>query len=116
MFTDLKEYQDITKIYNESVNISDEQRAMNKLFAEENINEVLGLKLLAKGAVKANRGILKNIVKGKKFSKTATTAVKDTFKGAKSGIGSMLNKAKPFAKKAAKALGTGLLSGVFLPV
>ena len=154
MFKDLKEYQDITKIYNESVNISDEQRAINKLFAEENftleeidyleenfdtiweeelepiiieelyesieqietlteenINEVLGLKLLAKGAMKANRGILKNIVKGKKFSKTATTAVKDTFKGAKSGIGSMLNKAKPFAKKAAKALGTGLLMG-----
>ncbi len=154
MFTDLKEYQDITKIYNESVNISDEQRAINKLFAEENftleeidyleenfdtiweeelepiiieelyesveqietlteenINEVFGLKLLSKGAMKANRGILKNIVKGKKFSKTATTAVKDTFKGAKSGIGSMLNKAKPFAKKAAKALGTGLLMG-----
>jgi len=35
MFKDLKEYQDITRIYNESVNISEEQRAINKLFQEE---------------------------------------------------------------------------------
>ncbi len=35
MFKDLKEYQDITRIYNESVNISEEQRAINKLFREE---------------------------------------------------------------------------------
>ena len=35
MFKDLKEYQDITRIYNESVNISEEQRAINKIFIEE---------------------------------------------------------------------------------
>ena len=35
MFKDLKEYQDITRIYNESVNISEEQRAINKLFQDE---------------------------------------------------------------------------------
>ena len=34
MFKDLKEYQDITRIYNESVNISEEQRAINKAIAE----------------------------------------------------------------------------------
>ena len=35
MFKDLKEYQDITRIYNESVNISEEQRAINNIFIEE---------------------------------------------------------------------------------
>ena len=34
MFKDLKEYQDITRIYNESVNISEEQRAINKAIEE----------------------------------------------------------------------------------
>ena len=32
MFKDLKEYQEITRIYHESVNISEEQRAINKAF------------------------------------------------------------------------------------
>ena len=35
MFKDLKEYQEITRIYNESVNISEEQRAINNIFIEE---------------------------------------------------------------------------------
>ena len=35
MFKDLKEYQEITQIYNDSVNISEEQRAINKIFSEE---------------------------------------------------------------------------------
>ena len=34
MFKDLKEYQEITRIYHESVNISEEQRAINKAIAE----------------------------------------------------------------------------------
>jgi len=34
MFQDLKEYQDIIRIYNESVNISEEQREINKIFVE----------------------------------------------------------------------------------
>ena len=34
MFQDLKEYQDLTRIYNESVNISEEQKEINKLFLE----------------------------------------------------------------------------------
>ena len=34
MFKDLKEYQEITRIYHESVNISEEQRAINKMIAE----------------------------------------------------------------------------------
>ena len=35
MFKDLKEYQEITQIYHDSVNISEEQRAINKIFIEE---------------------------------------------------------------------------------
>ena len=34
MFKDLKEYQEITKIYHDSVNISEEQREINKIFVE----------------------------------------------------------------------------------
>ena len=39
MFRDLKEYQDITKIYQESVNISDEERKINSLISEANFSE-----------------------------------------------------------------------------
>ena len=35
MFKDLKEYQEITQIYHDSVNISEEQREINRLFLEE---------------------------------------------------------------------------------
>ena len=154
MFKDLKEYQDITRIYNESVNISEEQRAINKLFqeedftleeldyleenfdtiweeyfepeiidelcedvehvrslTEENINEVLGLKLLAKGAIKASRGLRKaniGIVKGLKGAKTVA---KDTFKGAKGFAGDTMKKIAPFAGKVAKTIGKGALLG-----
>ena len=104
MFKDLKEYQDISQIYHDSVNISEEQRAINKIFIEEGftseeiewleenfdelwenelaqytqdcivecydgqdlteeqiqqIDEVLGLKLLAKGITKAAPAISK---------------------------------------------------------
>ncbi len=154
MFKDLKEYQDITKIYNESVNISEEQRAISKLFqeedftleeldyleenfdtiweeyfepeiidelcedeehvqslTEENINEVIGLKLLAKGALKASRGLRKaniGIVKGaRKLAKAGKTAVKDTMSGA-AGFG---KKIAPFATKVAKTIGKGALLG-----
>ena len=35
MFADLKEYQDLTRIYNESVNISEEERQLEKFIEEE---------------------------------------------------------------------------------
>ena len=128
MFKDLKEYQDITRIYNESVNISEEQRAINKLFQEEDftleeldyleenfdelweeyfqpeiiaelcedvehvqtlteeqLDEALFLKTLAKGALKASRGLRKaniGLVKGtRKLAKAGKTAAKDTMAG-----------------------------------
>ena len=39
MFRDLKEYQDIIQIYNDSVNISEEQRRFNRLFDEQEFTE-----------------------------------------------------------------------------
>ena len=154
MFKDLKEYQDITRIYNESVNISEEQRAINKLFQEEDftleeldyleenfdelweeyfqpeiitelcedvehvqtlteeqLDEVLFLKTLAKGALKASRGLRKaniGLVKGtRKLAKAGKTAVKDTMAGA----ASFGKKIAPFAGKVAKTIGKGALLG-----
>ena len=158
MFNDLKEYQDITTIYNQSVNISEEQRAINKLFqeenftleeldyleenfdtiweeyfvpeilyelcedeehidslTEENLQEIAGLRTIGKLALKANRGMLKNIVKNKKAAAKAVsagkTAIGDTFKGAKSLAGNVLKKVAPFAGKVAKTIGKGALLG-----
>ena len=178
MFKDLKEYQEITKIYHDSVNISEEQRAINKIFIEEGftseeiewleenfdelwenelaqytqdcivecyegqdlteeqiqqIDEVLGLRMLAKGITKAapvlskglrkaNVGIKKGIkAVGKKISgatKAVKTGVKDTAAGAVSLGKSALKKVGGAIKKAAPIIGTGALlgTGAALPV
>ena len=174
MFKDLKEYQDITRIYNESVNISEEQRAINKIFSEEDftpeeidyleenwdelwenelaqytqecivesfegqnlteeqvqqLDEVLGLKMLAKGALKANKaaggigkalkGGIKSAKKGiSKGLKTAKTAVGDTLRGAGSVAKSAMKKVGGAIKKAAPIIGKGALlaTGAALPV
>ena len=171
MFKDLKEYQDITRIYNESVNISEEQRAINKIFVEEGftveelnyleenwdelwenelaqftqecivesfegqnlteeqvqqLDEVLGLKLLAKGITKAapvvskglrkaNIGIKKGLKSvGKKVTggaKAVGTGIKDTARGALSVGKSALKKVGGAIKKAAPIIGKGALLG-----
>ena len=171
MFKDLKEYQDITQIYLDSVNISEEQRAINKIFAEEDftleeieyleenwdelwenelaqftqecivesfegqnlteeqiqqLDEVLGLKLLAKGLTKAGpaigRGLRKanvGITKGLKFvgkkltggAKAVKRGVGDTVRGAVSVGKSALKKVSGAIKKAAPIIGKGALLG-----
>ncbi len=167
MFKDLKEYQDITRIYNESVNISEEQRAINKIFIEEGftleeieyleenfndlwenelaqytqecidesfegqnlteeqvqqIDEVLGLKLAAKGitklAPKISKGLRAANVGIKKGLKSASTAIGDTAKGAASVGKSALSKVGGAIKKAAPIIGKGALlaTGAALPV
>ena len=178
MFKDLKEYQEITQIYNDSVNISEEQRAINKIFIEEDftseeiewleenfdelwenelaqftqeciaesfegqdlteeqiqqIDEVLGLKLLAKGITKAapiaskglrkaNIGIKKGIrAVSRKIGGTAKaikTGVKDTAAGAVSLGKSALKKGFGAIKKAAPIIGKGALlgTGAALPI
>ena len=181
MFKDLKEYQDITRIYNESVNISEEQRAINKIFIEEGftseeiewleenfdelwenelaqytqecivesfegqnlteeqvqqLDEVLGLGMAAKGIMKAAPAISKGLRKanvgikkglkavGKKVSggaKAIGTGIKDTARGAASvgksalkKVGGALKKAAPIAAKLALPLGAGaaLVGGI----
>ena len=178
MFKDLKEYQEITRIYNESVNISEEQRAINKIFLEEGftleeieyleenwdelwenelaqftqecivesfegqnlteeqiqqIDEVLGLKMLAKGITKAapavskglrsaNVGIKKGLRSvGKTLSggiKKLGTGIKDTASGALSVGKSALKKVGGVIKKAAPIIGKGALlgTGAALPI
>ena len=178
MFKDLKEYQEITQIYNDSVNISEEQRAINKIFIEEGftseeiewleenfdelwenelaqytqdcivecyegqdlteeqiqqIDEVLGLKLLAKGITKAapiaskglrkaNIGIKKGIrAVSRKIggaAKAVKTGVKDTAAGAVSLGKSALKKGFGAIKKPAPIIGTGALlgTGAALPI
>ena len=171
MFKDLKEYQEITQIYNDSVNISEEQRAINKIFIEEGftseeiewleenfdelwenelaqytqdcivetydnqelteeqiqqLDEVLGLKMLAKGITKAapvvskglrraNVGIKKGLkAVGKKVSggaKAIGTGIKDTARGAVSVGKSALKKVGGAIKKAAPIIGKGALLG-----
>ena len=178
MFKDLKEYQDITRIYNESVNISEEQRAINKIFIEEGftseeiewleenfdelwenelaqytqecivesfegqnlteeqvqqLDEVLGLGMAAKGIMKAAPAISKGLRKanvgikkglkavGKKVSggaKAIGTGIKDTAKGAMSVGKSAIKKVAGGIKKAAPIIGKGALlaTGAALPV
>ena len=178
MFKDLKEYQEITQIYHDDVNISEEQRAINKIFIEEGftseeieyleenfdelwenelaqftqeciaesfegqdlteeqiqqIDEVLGLKLLAKGITKAapiaskglrkmNVGIKKGLrAVGRKVggaAKAVKTGVKDTAAGALSVGKSALKKVGGAIKKAAPIIGTGALlgTGAALPI
>ena len=178
MFKDLKEYQEITQIYNDSVNISEEQREINKIFIEEGftseeieyleenfdelwenelaqftqeciaesfegqdlteeqiqqIDEVLGLKLLAKGITKAapiaskglrkaNIGIKKGIrAVSRKIggaAKAIKTGVKDTAAGAVSLGKSAIKKVAGGIKKAAPIIGTGALlgTGAALPI
>jgi len=178
MFKDLEEYQDITRIYNESVNISEEQRAINKIFIEEGftseeiewleenfdelwenelaqytqecivesfegqnlteeqvqqLDEVLGLGMAAKGIMKAAPAISKGLRKanvgikkgikavGKKVSggaKAIGTGIKDTARGAASVGKSALKKVGGAIKKAAPIIGKGALlaTGAALPV
>jgi hypothetical protein len=149
MFKDLKEYQEITQLYYDSVNISEEQRAINKIFieegftleeieyleenfdelwenelsglteecilesirednlTEEQLNEVLGLKMAAKLAKKAAPMVKKGI-------KAAKTGVKDTLSGAKEVAKSAIKKVGKVVKKAAPVLKK--IPGIALPV
>ena len=142
MFKDLKEYQEITQLYHDSVNISEEQREINKIFVEaeftaeeiqyldenfdelwerelatlteesvveslrqenlteEQLNEVLGLALAAKGA-KAMGGMVKKGIKAvaKRIPKNIKTGVKDIARGTKEVAKSAIKKVKPALKK-----------------
>ena len=107
MFKNLKEYQDITRIYNESVNISEEQRAINKAIAEagftdeeilyldENFDELweTELETLTEEIIAEQEQLDEMAATAAKVvaKKVAPKVVKGVTKGAK-GIGGMLKK------------------------
>ena len=133
MFKDLKEYQEITQLYHDSVNISEEQREINKLFLEadftaeeiqyldENFDELWDseFSILIKEEVSdlteeqinelvlpAALPLIKKGVKAvvKRIPKSIKTGVKDIASGAKTVAGKVINKAKPVLKKVGKVL------------
>ena len=143
MFKDLKEYQEITQLYHDSVNISEEQREINKLFFEadftaeeiqyldENLDELWDseFSILIKEEVSdlteeqinelvlpAALPLIKKGVKAvaKRLPTAVKTGVKDIASGAKTVAGNVINKAKPVLKKAVNVVKR--LPGVALPV
>ena len=125
MFKDLKEYQEITRIYHESVNISEEQRAINKAIAEagftdeeilyldENFDELweteletLTEEIIAEEQEQLDEmaGMVAKKVVGGVAKKVAPKVAKGVSKGAK-GIGGMLKKG---ISAVAKKLPTGV--------
>ena len=125
MFKDLKEYQDITRIYNESVNISEEQRAINKAIEEaeftpeeikyldENFDELWEseLETLTEEIIAEQEQLdeMAGVVARGVAKKLAPKAAKVAAKGAK-GIGGMIKKgisavAKKIPKGVKKAVG-----------
>ena len=118
MFKDLKEYQEITQLYHDSVNISEEQRAINTAIAEaeftaeeiqyldENFDEVwenelatLTEEVISDCLVEENltEEQLQEVVK-KLAPKAAKTAAK-AGAGAATGIGGMIKKGISAVKK-----------------
>ena len=121
MFQDLKEYQDLTRIYNESVNISEEQKEINKLFLEadftaeeiqyldENFDELWESEF----AILTEESIIESIKQ-----ENLTEEQLDEILGLRTGVklaGKLAKKAAPmlkkgveFAKKGIKSVKTGV--------
>ena len=142
MFKDLKEYQEITQIYHDSVNISEEQREINRLFLEEgftaeeiqyldeNFDEIWEneISILIKEEVsdlteeQINELVLPAMVgaaaKGiktvaKKLPTAVKTGIKDVASGAKTVATSAVKKVGNVVKKAAPVLKK--IPGIALP-
>ena len=142
MFKDLKEYQEITQLYHDSVNISEEQREINKLFLEadftaeeiqyldENFDELwesefsilikeeasdLTEEQINELVLPAALPLLKKGVKAvvKRIPKGVKTGIKDTLSGAKTVVKKAIDKAKPVVKKVGKVLKR--VPGIALP-
>ena len=142
MFKDLKEYQEITQLSHDSVNISEEQREINKLFLEadftaeeiqyldENFDELwesefsilikeeasdLTEEQINELVLPAALPLLKKGVKAvvKRIPKGVKTGIKDTLSGAKTVAKKAIDKAKPVLKKVGKVLKR--VPGIALP-
>ena len=133
MFKDLKEYQEITQIYNDSVNISEEQRAINQIFIEEgftleeieyleeNFDELWesGLSELTEECVVESireenlteeqldeiLGLRTGVKLAGKLAKKAAPMLKKGLKAAKTGVKDTLSGAKEVGKKALTKVG-----------
>jgi hypothetical protein len=133
MFKDLKEYQEITQLYHDSVNISEEQRAINKIFIEEgftleeieyleeNFDELWesGLSELTEECVVESireenlteeqldeiLGLRTGVKLAGKLAKKAAPMLKKGLKAAKTGVKDTLSGAKEVGKKALTKVG-----------
>ena len=128
MFKDLKEYQEITRIYHESVNISEEQRAINTAIAEagftdeeilyldENFDELweTELETLTEEIIAEQEQldemagtVAKKLAGGvaKKFAPKAIKGAKGIGGMLKKGISAVAKKLPTGVKKAAKNVG-----------
>ena len=131
MFKDLKEYQEITQLYHDSVNISEEQREINKIFIEEGFtleeieyleenfdelweNELEGLtehyvvesfreENLTEEQINEILGIKTGIKLAGKLIKKAAPVVKKGLKSAKTAIGDTVRGGISKAKDVAKS-------------
>ena len=127
MFKDLKEYQEITKIYHDSVNISEEQREINKIFVEqeftaeeiqyldENFDEIITL--VSKDILEENQELSEETIAEEDLHEIIGKLVKGAVKSKlgqkvmKSGGKNIVQGAKSIAK-GAKTLGGKVLSKV----
>ena len=133
MFQDLKEYQDLTRIYNESVNISEEQKEINKLFleadftaeeiqyldenfdelwesefailTEESIIESIKQENLTEEQLDEILGLRTGVKLAGKLAKKAAPMLKKGLKAAKTGVKDTLSGAKEVGKSALKKVG-----------
>ena len=127
MFKDLKEYQEITQLYHDSVNISEEQRKINKIFVEaeftveeiqyldENFDEIITL--VSKDILEENQELSEETIAEEDLHEIIGKLVKGAVKSKlgqkvmKSGGKNIVQGAKSIAK-GAKTLGGKVLSKV----
>jgi len=124
MFKDLKEYQEITQLYHDAVNISEEQREINTIFIEEGFtldeieyleenfdelweNELSGLteecileSIREENLTEEQLNEVLGLAIGAKLAKKAAPMLKKGIKAAKTGIKDVASGAKQVGKKA----------------
>ena len=124
MFKDLKEYQEITQLYHDAVNISEEQREINTIFIEEGFtldeieyleenfdelweNELSGLteecileSIREENLTEEQLNEVLGLAIGAKLAKKAAPMLKKGIKAARTGIKDVASGAKQVGKKA----------------
>ena len=119
MFKDLKEYKEITRIYNESVNISEEQREFNKCLDEQEFTEEEALYVIEN--IDEVTAIVINDLQEEFQALTEQTLTEEDYLNLQeilgsaiaAGVGrkvvsSLARKAGPVVRKGIKKVGSGL--------